>query len=309
MLALLPVLCFAGTSTTTISNIAYTQITGPSGNGYAITPYLLSQCVFATSQPSVSTVGHKIAAGETLSVDLMGSGIYLWCKSDSTVIGANFITITPASDAGIGGNSASTATTNVDLKKVGGTSYSLGQNTMIASAPVVIASNQSAVPISGTVTASGTVAATQSGTWTVQPGNTANTTAWKVDGSSVTQPISGTVTLTPPTAASATVINVDSTAYEASHVISGSAATLLGCVGYNSKTSTQYILFFNSASVPVDGTAPTVAAIAVGASSSFAIDFGVYGRPFSTGIAVSNSSTANTKTIGSSDVWYSCRIK
>jgi hypothetical protein len=35
----------------------------------------------------------------------------------------------------------------------------------------------------------------QSGTWTVQPGNTANTTAWKVDGSAVTQPISGTVTV------------------------------------------------------------------------------------------------------------------
>lgn len=35
-----------------------------------------------------------------------------------------------------------------------------------------------------------TFASTQSGTWTVQPGNTANTTAWKVDGSAVTQPIS-----------------------------------------------------------------------------------------------------------------------
>ncbi len=35
-----------------------------------------------------------------------------------------------------------------------------------------------------------TVAVTQSGTWTVQPGNTANTTAWKVDGSAVTQPVS-----------------------------------------------------------------------------------------------------------------------
>lgn len=59
----------------------------------------------------------------------------------------------------------------------------------------------------------GTVAATQSGTWTVQPGNTANTTPWlitinqggnsatvtasnalKIDGSAVTQPVSGTVT-------------------------------------------------------------------------------------------------------------------
>jgi len=36
------------------------------------------------------------------------------------------------------------------------------------------------------------VNATQTGTWTVQPGNTANTTAWKVDGSGVTQPVSGT---------------------------------------------------------------------------------------------------------------------
>jgi hypothetical protein len=41
-------------------------------------------------------------------------------------------------------------------------------------------------PVSGTVTTN------QGGTWTVQPGNTANTTAWKVDGSAVTQPVSGT---------------------------------------------------------------------------------------------------------------------
>jgi|ERR1700676_594078 len=37
---------------------------------------------------------------------------------------------------------------------------------------------------------SGTVTANQGATWTVQPGNTANTTAWKVDGSAVTQPVS-----------------------------------------------------------------------------------------------------------------------
>lgn len=56
--------------------------------------------------------------------------------------------------------------------------------------PVSIAS---AVPVTdngGSLTVDGTVAATQSGTWTVQPGNTANTTAWKVDGSAVTQPVS-----------------------------------------------------------------------------------------------------------------------
>jgi len=146
----------------------------------------------------------------------------------------------------------------------------LGQKTSANSTPVVLATDQSTIAVTGTVTAtnpsvsataasppssatyiggsvttaaptyttgqlnalslttggllrtdgsgatqpvSGTVAATQSGTWTVQPGNTANTTPWlatinqggnsatvtglnalKVDGSAVTQPVSGTVT-------------------------------------------------------------------------------------------------------------------
>lgn len=49
-----------------------------------------------------------------------------------------------------------------------------------------------------------TVAATQSGTWTVQPGNTANTTAWLVTGTGGVFPASqsGTWTVNPTTAAS-----------------------------------------------------------------------------------------------------------
>ena len=65
-----------------------------------------------------------------------------------------------------------------------------------------VSTGGSAVPIQDggntiTVDNGGTFAvqAAQSGTWTVQPGNTANTTAWKVDGSAVTQPVSGTVSV------------------------------------------------------------------------------------------------------------------
>lgn len=47
------------------------------------------------------------------------------------------------------------------------------------------------------------VQAAQSGTWTVQPGNTANTTAWKVDGSAVTQPVSAASLPLPSGAATA----------------------------------------------------------------------------------------------------------
>lgn len=61
------------------------------------------------------------------------------------------------------------AATETTLQSIdAGIPAALGQTTMSASMPVTIASNQSAVPSS------------QSGTWTVQPGNTANTTPWLV---------------------------------------------------------------------------------------------------------------------------------
>lgn len=64
-----------------------------------------------------------------------------------------------------------------------------------------------ATAIAGTLTVA-THAVTQSGTWTVQPGNTANTTAWKVDGSAVTQPVStpytAAITMTHTTATATT---------------------------------------------------------------------------------------------------------
>jgi len=55
-------------------------------------------------------------------------------------------------------------------------------------------------------TITGTVAATQSGTWTVQPGNTANTTAWLVTGIGGTFPAtqSGTWTVQPGNTANTT---------------------------------------------------------------------------------------------------------
>jgi len=48
------------------------------------------------------------------------------------------------------------------------------------------------ITVSGTTTVSGTVTANQGGTWTVQPGNTANTTAWLVTGTGGTFPVTGT---------------------------------------------------------------------------------------------------------------------
>lgn len=55
-----------------------------------------------------------------------------------------------------------------NLDQVGGSAVTLGSKTSANSIPVVVASDQGAIAVS------------QSGTWTVQPGNTANTTPWLV---------------------------------------------------------------------------------------------------------------------------------
>ncbi len=97
--------------------------------------------------------------------------------------------------------------------------------------------------------------------------------------------------------------NASTTAYAASLIIKNSAGTLFMLNGYNSKTSDQFIQLFDSATLPADSTAPKLTFYAP-AESNFYFDFGMYGRAFTSGIVVSNSSTGPTKTIGSADCWF-----
>jgi len=101
---------------------------------------------------------------------------------------------------------------------------------------------------------------------------------------------------------------VSSSALEASHVLKAGAGTLVQIIGYNSKTSAQFIQLFNSATVPADTTVP-IAVFTVPATSNFSFDTPHTGLPFATGIAVSNSSTAATKTVGSADCFFTAVVK
>jgi len=100
--------------------------------------------------------------------------------------------------------------------------------------------------------------------------------------------------------------NATTTAYATSLVVKASAGTLYGLSGYNSKASTQFIQVHDAAALPSD-TAVPVFVMTVPASSNFSVEWGIYGKAFTTGIVVSNSSTGPTKTIGSADCWFDCR--
>lgn len=197
---------------------------------------------------------------------------------------------------------------------------------------------QATQPVSGTVTAnagSGTLAvsnagtfavqAAQSGTWTVQPGNTANTTAWKVDGSAVTQPISGTVTAnagsgtlavslasvpshedtpvaTATTTNAATTYFLTSAASTNSTSVKGSAGNLYAIHITNTTTTNYFLRLYNASSAPTCSSATGfIESIpALGASANGGVNGRTNGVPqaFSTGIAFcltgGGSSTDNT---------------
>lgn len=90
-----------------------------------------------------------------------------------------------------------------------------------------------------------------------------------------------------------------SSAAEASSVTKASAGVLYGFTFSNANAATRYIQFFNSTTVPADTTVPVIVFMCP-AGQTISAEW-PKGRYFSTGISWSNSSTQNTKTIGSAD--------
>jgi hypothetical protein len=228
----------------------------------------------AAKQPALGTAGS--ASADVLTVQGIASMTALKVDgSGSTQPVSGTVAATQSGSWSLAANQS------VNVAQINGVTPLMGNGvTGTGSQRVTIASDNTAFSVN----------AVQSGTWTVQPGNAANTTAWLV-------------TEVPPSGSTNANSSLASTALEASHVIKASAGRLFQLTGVNTKSSAQYIQVFNSASVPADSTAPVLLAY-VGAGANFSWDFGAIGRYFSTGISVSNSSTAATKTIGSADCWF-----
>ena len=106
------------------------------------------------------------------------------------------------------------------------------------------------------------------------------------------------------------VAGVSSTALEASHVLKNSAGSLISLHALNTKTSAQYILIIDAASVPSDGAVTLLyPPINVPGSGNMSLHFPV---PLSAtnGIVVCNSSTGTfTKTVGSADCIFTGQVQ
>lgn len=70
-------------------------------------------------------------------------------------------------------------------------------------------------------------------------------------------------------------------------------------LGYNSSASTQYIQVHQTNAIPANGVVP-IFSFPVATGNYFSLDFGVYGVELDA-VMICNSSTADTKTIGSTD--------
>jgi hypothetical protein len=95
-------------------------------------------------------------------------------------------------------------------------------------------------------------------------------------------------------------INSTSTAGEAGRVVKAAPGRVYRFSAYNDNAATRFIQLHDATSAPAD-TAVPVFVIQVATKTTVTVDFGRYGRLFSTGIYICNSTTGTTKTLGGTD--------
>lgn len=104
------------------------------------------------------------------------------------------------------------------------------------------------------------------------------------------------VIVAPPSTSPWSKSATSSPAGEASHSVA-KPATWLEVVAFNNTAATAYLMIFDDATLPANGTVPDVTAIAVGAGDTVAVDVGPDGLTFTKGVTVALSSTPLSLTL------------
>ena len=94
-------------------------------------------------------------------------------------------------------------------------------------------------------------------------------------------------------------LNKHSNAYAASLVVKSGPGKLYGFTVYNSGAA-QFILVFDAAALPANGSVPAVV-LSAAATANLGASWGDTGRSFDVGCVIVNSSTGPTLTIGAAD--------
>lgn len=225
---------------------------------------LPSGAATAAKQPALGTAG--TASSDVITIQGIASMTAV--KVDGSAV---------TQPVSISGNQA------VNLAQVAGASTATGHGTASGAIRVEL-------PTDGT----GVVNSAQSGTWTVQPGNTANTTPWLVQSVPATSGGLGA-----PFSASQT---------STKGVVKASAGTLYGYEIINNGSALCYIQVFNklTANVTIGTTAPDWV-IPVPAPSSGTAGAGLVheldkGYSFSTGLVIACTTTRTGSTSATCDV-------
>lgn len=279
--------CSAQTATE-ISNILAGQTVTASGT---ITTQNLVPAGTATAGSAVELV---LVNQSTLSIQVTGT--YTGALSiQTTVDGTNWATISDATaitNISTGAQAAtiasatqaqfSCAVEGLAKVRVTGLAAMTGTATVtmkaVTAAPLVTLGNP--LPTGANVIG----AVTASGTWTVQPGNTANTTAWLIEQRTGTT--NGSTTSTVNAAATTNATNLKAT-----------AGMIYGISAMNASAAIKYVRIYNKATAPTVGTDIPILVVAIPATSSKEIVFPM-GLKLATGIgyAITGAAAATDAT-------------
>lgn len=265
------VIADSGSTTAVTGNVTAVQATG--SNLHTVvdsgTISLPTGASTAAKQPALGTAGS--ASADVISIQGIASMTKLLVTPDSVALPAN---------------------QSVNVAQVNGVTTLMGNgNTGTGSQRVTIAADNTAFSVN----------AVESGTWTVQPGNTPNTSPWLTQNTPAT---SGGLTTAMFSGSDGSTILVAT-----AQVIKASAGQLYGYYLYNPEAAVTFVHFYNTAqgSVTVGTTNPLFSlAIPAGSAANLMTDTGI---PFSNaGWSIAATTTAGGNTAPgtgvSAVVWY-----